>query len=148
MAPASLIYKGSREELWDPPPQRLKSSPLEWVRGLHAFDLKRNAVLLVVRARTLMFAIAHPKVPWLAKISAVCAVGYLFSPVQLIPTFIPVIGQLDDVCVLYLGMRAVRRLTPPDVLAECEARTSDFRSMKRSGSRSSKCVVPRLEDGA
>ena len=46
---------------------------------------------------------------------------YLVSPIQLIPTFIPVIGQMDDLFVLYVGMKLVRKLTPKDVVDECES---------------------------
>jgi uncharacterized membrane protein YkvA (DUF1232 family) len=57
--------------------------------------------------------------PWFARLIAACAVGYLFSPVQLIPNFIPVIGCADDLVVLFLGVKLLRRITPPDVLSEC-----------------------------
>lgn len=57
--------------------------------------------------------------PWSARLVAVCTAGYLFSPVQLIPSFIPVIGFLDDFVVLLLGVKLLQRITPPDVLAEC-----------------------------
>jgi len=66
--------------------------------------------------------VKHPSVPWAAKIVAACAVGYIFSPIQLIPSFIPVIGQLDDLAVLLVGMKIVQRLTPPRILEECELR--------------------------
>lgn len=46
--------------------------------------------------------------------------GYLFSPIQLIPNFIPVIGQSDDLVVLIAGMKLLRILTPRPVVAECE----------------------------
>lgn len=60
------------------------------------------------------------EVPWPAKAAGGCAIAYIFSPVQLIPTFIPIIGQLDDLAVLLLGTRVVRRFTPASVLTECE----------------------------
>jgi uncharacterized membrane protein YkvA (DUF1232 family) len=50
---------------------------------------------------------------------AACTAGYLLSPVQLIPSFIPLIGFLDDFLILFLGAKLIRKLTPPDVLAEC-----------------------------
>ena len=48
-----------------------------------------------------------------------CSVAYLLSPIQLIPTFIPLIGQLDDLLMLYAGMKLVTRLIPWFVLDEC-----------------------------
>jgi uncharacterized membrane protein YkvA (DUF1232 family) len=73
------------------------------------------------QARILSLALRHPRVPWYAKLVAGSALGYLVSPIQLIPTFIPVVGQLDDILVLFAGMKLLRKLTPEDVLAECEA---------------------------
>jgi len=63
----------------------------------------------------------HPQVPWHAKLVAGCTVGYLLSPIQLIPTPIPVIGQLDDLAVLIVGMKLVRILTPAALLEECSS---------------------------
>jgi uncharacterized membrane protein YkvA (DUF1232 family) len=49
-----------------------------------------------------------------------CAVLYVFSPIQLIPNFIPIIGQTDDVLVVTLGIKFLRKYVPQDVLDECE----------------------------
>jgi len=43
----------------------------------------------------------------------------VFSPIQIIPNFIPVIGSMDDFLVVFLGVKLLRRVTPPDVLTEC-----------------------------
>jgi uncharacterized membrane protein YkvA (DUF1232 family) len=59
-----------------------------------------------------------PRTPWYARLVAVCTAGYLVSPVQLIPSFIPVIGFLDDVLVLFLGAKLLQRIIPADVLAD------------------------------
>ena len=67
----------------------------------------------------------HPRTRWYAKLVAACSAGYLFSPVQLIPSFIPVVGLMDDVLVLYLGAKLLYRITPPDVLKECRERCGD-----------------------
>jgi uncharacterized membrane protein YkvA (DUF1232 family) len=74
--------------------------------------------------RIMMLLLKHPSVRWPAKFVAACSVGYIFSPIQLIPSFIPVIGQLDDLAVLIIGMKCLRRLTPPSVLAECESKVT------------------------
>jgi len=62
--------------------------------------------------------------PFRSRLVAGCAVAYIFSPIQLIPTFIPVIGQLDDLFVLWLGTKLLRKLTPRAVLEECEAQVT------------------------
>jgi uncharacterized membrane protein YkvA (DUF1232 family) len=85
---------------------------------------KRTLAAAIDQIWTLKCILQHPRVPWHAKIVAGLSVMYLVSPVQLIPTFIPVIGQLDDLFVLYVGMKLVRRLTPKEIVEECE-RPSD-----------------------
>jgi uncharacterized membrane protein YkvA (DUF1232 family) len=82
----------------------------------------RDLVALVRQVRVLFSLIKHPLVPWSAKLVAGCGISYVFSPIQLIPTVIPIVGQLDDLFVLYLTTRLVRKLTPGPVLEECEVR--------------------------
>jgi len=77
---------------------------------------------VLCRAEILLLVLKHRFVPWPAKAVAVCALAYLFSPIQLIPTIIPVIGQLDDLFVLSVGLMLVRKMIPAGVLAECEAK--------------------------
>lgn len=79
------------------------------------------AVTKQVHLLTLLLRSA--KVPWPAKVIASCSIGYVFSPIQLIPSFIPVIGQLDDIAVLFIGTKIIRKLTPPAALRECEAQS-------------------------
>lgn len=76
---------------------------------------------LLLQIRLLKGLIAHPGTPVSAKAVAVCALAYLFSPIQLIPTFLPIIGQLDDLLVLYIGLKLTVRLTPESILIECGA---------------------------
>lgn len=90
-----------------------------WMRA-QGEKWKRDIESLIQQTRIMMLICKHPGAPWYAKTVAGLSVGYIFSPVQLIPTFIPLIGQLDDLLILYLGMKAVRRLTPQFVLTECE----------------------------
>jgi uncharacterized membrane protein YkvA (DUF1232 family) len=59
-----------------------------------------------------------PRVPWYAKALAVFIVGYALSPIDLIPDFIPILGHLDEVILLPLGILLVVRLIPMDVMAE------------------------------
>jgi uncharacterized membrane protein YkvA (DUF1232 family) len=66
-------------------------------------------------------ALVHPRVPWHAKGVAGCAVLYVISPIQIIPNLIPIIGQMDDVLVLALGIKYLRRYVPKSVFDECES---------------------------
>jgi uncharacterized membrane protein YkvA (DUF1232 family) len=87
----------------------------EWLRG---------------RIRLVSLLMKHPQVPWYGKVVAACTVGYIFSPIQLIPSFIPVIGQLDDAAVLYVGLKVLHKITPPAVLAECRRASQEVRASK------------------
>lgn len=101
-----------------PPPQTEQGG--RWIRQQLAKG--NDGLHFVVRqTRIMMLVLRHPGVPWFAKVVAGCSVGYIFSPIQLIPSFIPVIGQLDDLAVLFLGMKLLRRLTPAAIFADCEA---------------------------
>ena len=59
-----------------------------------------------------------PRVPWQAKALAICVAAYALSPIDLIPDFIPVLGYLDDLIILPLGVLLVVRMIPPEIMAE------------------------------
>ena len=80
----------------------------------------------------LYFACRDPRVPWYAKALAVAVVAYAFSPIDLIPDFIPVLGYLDDLVLIPLGVMAVRGMIPADVLAECRERASRMEEKPRN----------------
>ena len=83
--------------------------------------LKSSIKQVFKQFRIMRRALVHPQVPWHAKAVAGCAVLYIVSPVQLIPNFIPVIGQMDDVLVVAFGIKYLRRHVPQSVLDECES---------------------------
>ena len=62
-----------------------------------------------------------PRVPWYAKALALCVAGYALSPIDLIPDFVPVLGYLDDVIIVPLGILLVVKLIPPEIMAEHRA---------------------------
>jgi len=86
-----------------------------------AMSWKEQAQRLRKEAHIFYFVLKHPRTRWYAKLLAASTAAYLFSPIQLIPSFIPVIGFLDDFLVLLLGIRLLQRITPPDVFIECRA---------------------------
>jgi uncharacterized membrane protein YkvA (DUF1232 family) len=73
----------------------------------------------------LYLACRDPRVPWYARLAAICVVAYAFSPVDLIPDFVPVLGYLDDLILVPLGIILVRRMVPDEVLEDCRLRASD-----------------------
>jgi uncharacterized membrane protein YkvA (DUF1232 family) len=78
----------------------------QWARVV-----KRDAHAIYLAAR-------DPRVPWYAKALALCVAGYALSPIDLIPDFVPVVGYLDDVIIVPLGILAVIKLIPPEIMAE------------------------------
>jgi uncharacterized membrane protein YkvA (DUF1232 family) len=70
----------------------------------------------------LYLAARHPDTPWYAKVFVAGIVAYAFSPIDLIPDFVPVLGYLDDLILVPLGIAVAIRMIPPRVLAECRAR--------------------------
>jgi uncharacterized membrane protein YkvA (DUF1232 family) len=78
----------------------------EWAR-----TIRRDVHALYLASR-------DPRVPWHAKVLALAVAGYALSPIDLIPDFIPVIGYLDDLIIVPIGILLVIRLVPAEVMAE------------------------------
>lgn len=93
---------------------------------------KRRAKELKRDVFALYFACRDPRVPWYAKALAVGVVAYAFSPIDLIPDFIPVLGYLDELILLPVGVLAVRAMVPPDVMAECRVRAKELEAKPRN----------------
>jgi uncharacterized membrane protein YkvA (DUF1232 family) len=72
-------------------------------------------------AHAVYLAARDPRVPWYAKVLALLVAGYALSPIDLIPDFIPILGYVDDVVIVPLGVMAVVKLVPPDIMAEHRA---------------------------
>lgn len=77
---------------------------------------------LKVETYTLYLAYKDPRVPWHAKVFAACVVGYAFSPIDLIPDFIPILGYLDDLILIPLGIALALKMIPKIVLEECRVK--------------------------
>src|SRR3954453_13840528 len=87
---------------------------------MHLLQCLRARALAVKRDAYALYLVArHPRAPWYAKVLAGAVVAYALSPFDLIPDFIPVFGYVDDLIIVPLGIAAVLRMVPPDVLAEC-----------------------------
>ncbi len=79
--------------------------------------LKRDTYALFLACR-------DERTPWYAKLTAGVVVAYAFSPIDLIPDFIPVLGLLDDMLLIPLGVVLVRSMVPADVLDDCRVRAA------------------------
>jgi uncharacterized membrane protein YkvA (DUF1232 family) len=131
MLQTSLNLTGSQ---WEPQPDSTYlEQRITWA--------KQRFATLLREIQTLRELVSHPRSGASTKVVAACAVGYLFSPLQLIPSFIPLIGQVDDILVVFIGMKLVRRLAPPQVLRECESKAQTARFVFSFRSRAMKEIV-------
>lgn len=81
----------------------------DWAR-----TIKRDVHAIYLAAR-------DRRTPWYVKALALCVAGYALSPIDLIPDFIPVLGYLDDIIIVPLGIWAIVKMIPPEVMAEHRA---------------------------
>jgi uncharacterized membrane protein YkvA (DUF1232 family) len=86
-----------------------------WKEKARALKRETYAVCLACR---------DPRVPWYGRLLAVCIIGYAFSPIDLIPDFVPVLGYLDDLILIPLGIAVVLKAIPPEVMAECREKAA------------------------
>jgi len=92
---------------------------------------KRRARELKREIYAIYLAYKDPRVPWYAKLLAACVVAYAFSPIDLVPDFIPVLGYLDDLILVPLGIYFVLKLIPDDVMSECREKARALSGEKR-----------------
>jgi len=103
--------------------QRLR---LRWQR--QETRLKREVYALYLACR-------DPRVPWYAKVIAAGVVAYALSPIDLIPDFVPVLGYVDDLVLIPLGVLLVRALIPSAVMEDCrrKAELAQGKLVSRAG---------------
>jgi uncharacterized membrane protein YkvA (DUF1232 family) len=82
-----------------------------------------------------------PRTPWYARVAAGLVVAYAFSPIDLIPDFIPVLGYLDDLVLVPLGIALTIKLIPPAVLAEAGSRADALMAAGKPTSRAAALVI-------
>lgn len=87
--------------------------------------LKLRARNLKAETYALYLAARDPRTPWYAKVLITCIVAYAFSPIDLIPDFVPVLGYLDDLVLIPMGVAFVIKLVPPHILTECRTRARE-----------------------
>jgi uncharacterized membrane protein YkvA (DUF1232 family) len=94
---------------------------------------KERASELKQEVHALALACKDPRVPWYAKLLAVCIVAYALSPIDLIPDFIPVLGYLDDLILVPLGIYFVLKMIPAEVMADCREKARAAKINNRRG---------------
>jgi uncharacterized membrane protein YkvA (DUF1232 family) len=91
----------------------------QWARRV-----KRDVTALAIATR-------DPRVPWTAKVLAIAVAAYALSPIDLIPDFVPILGYLDDLLILPLGILLAVKLVPTELMAEFRER-ADRENIRRS----------------
>src|SRR4051794_36512315 len=86
----------------------------------YARKLKQNLFVLYLSYK-------DHRVPWYAKLVAICVVAYAFSPIDLIPDFIPVLGYLDDLIIVPLGISLALKLIPSYIIEENKEKAEEMR---------------------
>jgi len=92
---------------------------------------KQKARQLKLEIYALYLAYRDPRVPLHAKIFAALVVGYAFSPIDLIPDPIPILGYLDDLILIPVGISLALKLVPAEVMAESRIRASQMMEQGR-----------------
>ena len=102
---------------------------------------KRRVKELKVEVYTIYLAYKDPRVPWYARIFTACVVGYAFSPIDLIPDPIPVLGYLDDLVLVPLGIMLAIKLIPPDVLVDCRVQAREVMKQGKPVNRLAAAII-------
>ena len=102
---------------------------------------KQRARQLSAQTYALYLAYRHPRTPWYAKVFAALIVGYVFSPIDPIPDFIPGVGLVDEMVVVPIGILIAAKMIPEDVFAECREKAREVEEGKKPVSRVAAVVV-------
>lgn len=109
---------------------------------------RERAQQLKKETYALYLAYRDPRTPWGARIVAALVVGYALSPIDLIPDFIPVLGYLDDLLLVPLGVWLALRLIPAPVMADCRAKAQEALTAEKPVSWVAAVIIVALWLGA
>ena len=102
---------------------------------------KERAGQLKVEVYAIYLAYRDPRVPWYARVFAACVVGYAFSPIDLIPDPIPVLGYMDDLILIPVGVKIALAMIPEEVMAECREKAREITRQDRPVNRVAAGVI-------
>src|SRR5918999_4954394 len=102
---------------------------------------KSRARQLSAQTYALYLAYRHPRTPWYAKVFAALVVSYVFSPIDPIPDFIPVVGLLDEMVVVPIGVLIAAKMIPREVMEECQQKAREVAEGQKPVSRVAAVVV-------
>lgn len=95
-----------------------------WMQTVHG-RLKPRARRFKAEAFALYLAARDPRTPWYARLLVAGIVAYALSPIDLIPDFVPVLGYLDDLILVPLGIALALKLVPRHVIEDCRMRAEE-----------------------
>jgi uncharacterized membrane protein YkvA (DUF1232 family) len=102
---------------------------------------KQRVRQLKTETYALYLAYRDPRVPWYARLLVAVVVGYAFSPIDLIPDFVPVLGYLDDLILVPLGIWLALKLIPAEVMAEARERARQVMAEGKPVNRAAAVVI-------
>lgn len=102
---------------------------------------KQRAKKFKIEIYAIYLAYKDPRVPWYARIFAACVVGYAFSPIDLIPDPIPILGYLDDLILIPLGVMLALKMIPKEVMTECRERSKEIMRQGKPVNRIAAIVI-------
>lgn len=103
--------------------------------------LKQQAKACIHHINTLYFAYRDPRMPLHAKMVTALVVAYALSPIDLIPDFIPVLGYLDDIVLLPLGIMLAIRMIPRDILDDSREKARELATIRPPHSKTGLCII-------
>ncbi len=104
-------------------------------------EIKKRVRHLKAETFALYLAVRDPRTPWYAKLLVAGIVAYAFSPIDLIPDFIPVLGYLDDLILIPVGIALAVKLVPDSVLVECRGHAQEIMQNGKPVSRVAGVVI-------
>lgn len=108
---------------------------------MNATSWKQRVRQLKAETHALYLAYRDPRTPWYARIFAAIVVGYAFSPIDLIPDFIPILGYLDDLVLVPLGIWLALKMIPPEVMAENRAKAQEMMANGKPVNRTAAVII-------
>jgi uncharacterized membrane protein YkvA (DUF1232 family) len=102
---------------------------------------KERAKKIQTETYAVYLAYRDPRVPWYARLFAACVVAYAFSPIDLIPDFIPVLGYLDDLVLVPLGIVLALKMIPRPVMVECRQKAQEVMAQGKPVNRVAAAVI-------
>ena len=102
---------------------------------------KQWARQLKIEVYAIYVAYRDPRVPWVARVFAMCVVAYAFSPIDLIPDPIPILGYLDDLILIPLGIKLALSMIPAEVMAESREKAREIIRQGKPVNRAAAAVI-------